>query len=860
MQDKIVIKGAKEHNLKNVDLELPRDKMIVFTGLSGSGKSSLAFDTIFAEGQRRYLESLSAYARQFLGGMQKPNVDDITGLSPAISIDQKAHSANPRSTVATITEIYDYLRILYAKIGTPHCPNDGTKLEKSTTQEMTDFALKEIKKCKNEKDSDIIILSPVVRGRKGEYYQLLYDIYNSGFLEARIDGKYYKLKNKIDLARHKKHTIEIVIDKYKIDEFFVTGMKKGSEQRLGEAIEQAIDLSNGLCTVILPKKIEKTFSTQFSCPVDGFSFPEIEPRLFSFNSPYGYCEACSGLGIRELFSEEICPVCEGKRLNVNALSVKINNKNIWEVTSLTVKESLVLFEKMQTSFNENQHEIADVVVNEIRNRLTFMLDVGLHYLTLNRKAGTLSGGEAQRIRLASQVGQRLVGAMYILDEPTVGLHQKDNEQLVNTLRNLCDIGNTIIVVEHDEETILASDWVVDIGPGAGKHGGEITYSGPLDNLLNAKKPLPEKEFNTKTYGDSAKSLTGKYLRSEEKINIPVQRRKVDKSTPKIKIKGANLHNLKNVNVEIPLRRLVCLTGVSGSGKSTLMHKILFRAVQKKLFRLKKTDKQYKEVTGIENIDKIIKIDQSPIGRSPRSNPATYTGVWTYTRELFASTPEAKIRGYKPGRFSFNRPIGRCENCEGRGSIEIEMHFLPSVEVKCEVCRGKRFNKETLQVHYKGKNISDILEMTIEEAKEFFRDIPFIHDKLHMLNEVGLDYLTLGQSAKTLSGGEAQRTKLSKELSKRNTTKTLYLLDEPTTGLHYDDVKKLIEVLQKLTGQGNTVMIIEHNLDIIKSADWIIDMGPGGGDEGGNVVTTGTPEEVAQRPISSTGQYLKRYLK
>ncbi|OGF45653.1 ABC-ATPase UvrA [Candidatus Falkowbacteria bacterium RIFOXYD2_FULL_35_9] len=860
MQDKIIITGAKEHNLKNINLEIPRNKMIVFTGLSGSGKSSLAFDTIFAEGQRRYIESLSAYARQFLGGLQKPNVDEITGLSPAISIDQKAHSANPRSTVATITEIYDYLRILFAKIGTPYCPICQTKLDKTTTQEMTETILTKITKFKNNQDNELKIFAPIVRGRKGEYHQLLYDIYNSGFLEARIDNKIYKLKNRIDLSRYQKHTIEIVIDKAWVDEFLLQEFKKGTEQRLAEAIEKAVDLSNGLCTVIYPDLSEETFSTEFTCPKDGYSFPEIEPRLFSFNSPYGYCEFCTGLGTKELFSTEPCPVCEGKRLNNNALHVKIDNKNIWQITNLSVKDANQFFNQLKQKLTNQQNEIAELVINEINNRLQFMFDVGLHYLTLNRKSGTLSGGEAQRIRLASQVGQRLVGALYVLDEPTIGLHQKDNEQLVNTLRNLCDIGNTIIVVEHDEDTILSSDWVVDIGPGAGKHGGEIVFSGPLDNLLNSKKILEQVSLNCQTAGQAKNSLTGKYLRSEETIPTPKQYRKVDKKTPTIKIIGASQHNLKNIDVEIPLRRLVCLTGVSGSGKSTLMNDILYRAVQNKLFRTRKKVGEHKSISGTETLDKIIRIDQGPIGRSPRSNPATYTCSWTFIRELYSATPEAKIRGYKPGRFSFNRPGGRCEACEGRGVKEIEMHFLPSVEVICEICHGKRFNKETLQVHYKGKDISEVLDMTIEDAEIFFRDIPIIYSKFKILNEVGLDYLTLGQSAKTLSGGEAQRTKLSKELARKSTTQTLYLLDEPTTGLHYADVKKLLEVLQRLTSQGNTVMIIEHNLDVIKNADWVIDLGPGGGEEGGHLVAMGTPEDIARKSASFTGKYLKPYLK
>jgi len=860
MENKITIKGAREHNLKDINLEIPRNKMIVFTGLSGSGKSSLAFDTIFAEGQRRYIESLSAYARQFLGGLQKPNVDEITGLSPAISIDQKAHSANPRSTVATITEIYDYLRILFAKIGIPHCPTDGTRLQKTTTQEMTEIIFKKIKNFTDRSDNELKILGPVVRGRKGEYYQLLYDIYNSGYLEARVDGKIRNLRNRIELTKYKKHTIEVVVDKAWVDEFLVEDMKKNTEQRLAEAVEKAVDLSNGLCTITFPDGVEETYSTEYTCPKDGYSFPEIEPRLFSFNSPYGYCGFCTGLGTKELFSEEICPECLGKRLNKDALSVKVDGKSIWELTELSIKDAREFFASLNEKLTAQEQAIAELVINEIGNRLQFMFDVGLHYLTLNRKSGTLSGGEAQRIRLASQVGQRLVGAMYVLDEPTIGLHQKDNEKLVNTLRNLCDIGNTIIVVEHDEDTILSSDWIVDIGPGAGKHGGEIVFSGPLDNILNPKKGLPKTALECQTQGKAETSLTGKYLRGEEKINRPKQRRKVDKTTTKIKINGATENNLKNLTLEIPLKRFVCLTGVSGSGKSSLMNDILYKTAMNKLWRMKKPTGKVKSIEGIDNIDKIIRIDQSPIGRTPRSNPATYTGAWIHIRDLFASTQEARIRGYKPGRFSFNRPGGRCEACEGRGVKEIEMHFLPSVEVVCEVCKGKRFNKETLQVHYKGLDVADILAMTIEDAEVFFRDIPPIYSKLKILNEVGLDYLTVGQSAKTLSGGEAQRIKLSKELAKRSTTKTLYLLDEPTTGLHYDDVKKLIEVLQLLVSQGNSVLVIEHNLDVIKNADWIIDLGPGGGDEGGELVAEGTPEDVAIKTASSTGQYLKRYLK
>ena len=844
MQDKIIIKGAREHNLKNVSLELPRNKMVVFTGLSGSGKSSLAFDTIFAEGQRRYIESLSSYARQFLGGMQKPDVDEIEGLSPAISISQKAHSSNPRSTVSTITEIYDYLRVLYARIGKPHCPECGISIEKMTADEIfkkTEELLKE--------EGALFILSPVVRGRKGEYFQMLQDTYEAGFSEVRIDGKMRSLKERIPLEKAKIHTIEIVIDKIyfsKIDDDF--------EFRLNEAIETAIDMSDGLCTIVFPNKEEKIFSTQYSCPKCGFSFPEIEPRLFSFNSPYGACPECNGLGIENPFSTNPCPVCEGKRLNKNALSIKVNDKNIWEATNMTVEKALEFFSKTGEEISKKDKEIAEVIFNEIKNRLQFMIDVGLHYISLNRMSGTLSGGESQRIRLASQVGTKLVGALYVLDEPTIGLHQRDNELLVKTLRNLCDIGNSIIVVEHDEDTIMASDWIVDFGPRAGQHGGEIMFSGPLNNLLLKGKETS----NCKQYGSAQKSLTGKYLRGEEKIEIPEEKRGVHSSMPKLKIIGATENNLKNVSVDIPLGRLVCLTGVSGSGKSTLMNNVIYKYVTGKLNRFKR-DIKVKEVKNIEYLNRVVRVDQSLIGRSSRSNPATYTKVYDEIRNLFAVTPEARMKGYKPGRFSFNKPGGRCENCEGKGTLEIEMHFLPNVEVVCDVCKGRRFNKETLDIHYKEKNISDVLNMTIEEAVEFFKDIPFIHDKLKVLNEVGLGYLTLGQPATTLSGGESQRIKLSRELSKQGTAKTLYLLDEPTTGLHYDDIKKLMILLQKLVSQGNTVMVIEHNLDFIKCADWIIDLGPEGGEKGGKVVGEGTPEELSKMS-TWTGKYLKRVLK
>jgi excinuclease ABC subunit A len=876
MQNKIVIKGAREHNLKNINLELPRNKMIVFTGLSGSGKSSLAFDTIFAEGQRRYVESLSAYARQFLGNMQKPDIDEIEGLSPGISIDQKAHSANPRSTVATITEIYDYLRVLYARIGKPYSPETGKVLEKMTTDQITE-RITTLFDDAEKKQEELIIMSRVIRGRKGEYYQMLYDLYNSGYLEVRVDGKMYSLREQIKLSKHKKHIIDVVIDKIPASS---TLKDKDTKERLAYAVEQAVELSNESCIAIYPDGIEQEYSTDYVLPEDGTKFPDIEPRLFSFNSPYGYCKHCTGLGTKELFSEFECPVCEGKRLNEYALAVKVAEKNIYEITSMTIAEAKTFFEELYEKLEEKEKEIVGAAMREIQNRIEFIHNVGLHYLSLHRKAGTLSGGEAQRIRLASQVGQQLVGAMYVLDEPTIGLHQKDNERLVSTLRNLCDIGNTIIVVEHDEDTILTSDWVVDIGPGAGKHGGDIIYSGPLYHLLESKDKEPktkagknvksiytikssekQKKLTTaldcKVYDGAKKSLTGQYLRGEKKIDIPEKRRKVDRATPKIKIKGAEEHNLKHINVDIPLRRFVCLTGVSGSGKSTLMNSILYRAVANKLHHVEKRIGKHKEIRGTEYIDKIIRIDQSPIGRTPRSNPATYTKAYDAIRDIFAATTESRVRGYKKGRFSFNRPGGRCDHCEGKGSLKIEMHFLPSVQIICEACNGKRFNNETLQVHYKGKNISDILNMTIEDAEKFFVDIPQINDKLSMLNQVGLNYLTLGQSAITLSGGEAQRVKLSKELAKRNTTKTLYLLDEPTTGLHYEDVKKLIYVLQKLVSQGNTVMIIEHNLDLIKCADWVIDLGIEGGDKGGEIVAIGTPEDIARNKDSFTGKYLKK---
>jgi len=853
MQDKIVIKGAREHNLKNISLELPRNKLIVFTGLSGSGKSSLAFDTIFAEGQRRYVESLSAYARQFLGQMDKPDVDEIEGLSPAISIDQKAHSANPRSTVATITEIYDYMRVLFARIGSPRCPRDGRPIQKLTVEEIVDQIVRREVELhrgdgsakKKSQSGEVTVLAPVVRGRKGEYHQLLYDLYNAGFSEVRVDGKMRSLRSRLVLSRFRSHTIELVVDRIPLG--WPLEGNKAFRSRLAEAVEIALDRGNEVVAAILDDGSEVTMSSRFSCPNDGFSFPEIEPRLFSFNSPYGACEFCHGIGTESIWSETICPKCLGKRLRDEALHVFIGEKNIVELTGMSIGEAVSFFKKVPLT--EREQEIASAILKEVQGRLQFMLDVGLDYLTLNRVAGTLSGGEAQRIRLASQIGSRLVGTLYILDEPTIGLHQRDNARLIETLEKLRELGNTIIVVEHDEDTILASDYLVDIGPGAGKHGGKIVVAGRTVDLLNRKGAV---------VGDPKKSLTLQYLFGEKEISVPEKRRK--DSREKIRIVGAEENNLKKIDLEIPLRRFVCVTGVSGSGKSTLVDDILFRAVSNKLNGTHYRAGKHRALLGVEYLDKVIEIDQSPIGRTPRSNPATYTGAWMHIRELFTATEEARIRGYKPGRFSFNVPGGRCEHCEGHGSIAIEMHFLPTVWVRCDVCKGRRFDRETLEVVYKGKNIHDILKMTIEDADGFFRDIPFIHDKLRILREVGLDYLELGQSATTLSGGEAQRVKLGNELARRATGRTLYILDEPTVGLHYADVQKLVDVLQRLVSTGNTVVVIEHNLDVVKSADWVIDLGPEGGDRGGQVIAAGTPEEVAQKAGSYTGAELRRVLK
>jgi excinuclease ABC subunit A len=834
--DKIIIKGAREHNLKNINLEIPRDKMVVFTGLSGSGKSSLAFDTIFAEGQRRYIESLSAYARQFLGRLDKPDVDDIEGLSPAISIDQKSHSGNPRSTVATITEIYDYLRVLFARAGKPYCPTCGREIKKLTNEEIVDVAIDISNNNKDKKN--FVILAPVVRGRKGEYYQMLYDFLNAGFSEVRIDGKYHSLRDRVELSRYKTHDIDLVVDR------LPSGMnfkEKDNRLRLSEAIEAALKYGNAVVTLITDH--ETSLSAKFTCPHDGFSFPEIEPRLFSFNSPYGACPECHGLGTKDLWSEEICPMCLGKRLRVESLNVLIDNKNITTVTALSIEDAHAFFSGLKfkaTSMNE----VAEAPLREIKNRLKFMMDVGLEYLTLDRKAGTLSGGEGQRIRLASQIGSRLVGTLYILDEPTIGLHQRDNAKLIKTLQDLRDLGNTIVLVEHDEDTIRASDWLVDIGPGAGVHGGNVVAEGPIPAILKDPKQ---------------NSLTLQYLRGKKFIEVPETRRKVDTKQEYLKVRGAHANNLKDVDVDIPLRRFTAVTGVSGSGKSSLVYDVLYKAIADKLNHATFKAGGYKSLMGLEYINRVINIDQAAIGRTPRSNPATYVGAWTHIRDLFATTEDARVRGYKPGRFSFNVPGGRCENCEGHGTIAIEMHFLPTVYVTCDVCKGKRFDRETLAVEYKGKNIFDVLQMTIEESVKFFSDIPWLEDKLTILEEVGLGYLQLGQSATTLSGGEAQRIKLSAELGKRDTRKTLYLLDEPTTGLHFADVDQLLKVLQRLVDRGNTIVVIEHNLDVIKCADWIIDMGPEGGARGGKVMATGTPETIARKAGSITGEYLRPLL-
>jgi len=917
----IIVRGARTHNLKNITVEMPRNKMVVITGLSGSGKSSLAFDTIFAEGQRRYVESLSSYARQFLRQMQKPDVDEIIGLSPAISIDQKSRSNNPRSTVATITEIYDYLRILFARVGKPHCLTCGREIKRLSKEEILQTIFNIVEggassgavsdatasagstgKAGVSKIMDVSldkrvfkIYAPVVVGRKGEYYQMLYDMLGKGYDEARVDGQIKKLREQIVLSKTKTHDIDIMVDQFYVSE--IADNSAAFRERLNEAVERALHEAEGLIRIVsFDEKGNSTndqlVSSKFMCPHDGFSFPEVEPRLFSFNSPYGACPECNGLGTRHFFINDPCPVCHGARLRPEALHVflkgfvpnakqklkaaksdKDDKKgektgsqaaerdskhahkteslgaekdiNIVDLTALTISQSLDFFATLPLS--ETDREISKVIVKEIVSRLEFMNNVGIDYLSLDRKANTLSGGEAQRIRLASQLGSGLVGALYVLDEPTIGLHQRDNDRLIKTLTQLRDLGNTVVVVEHDEDTIYASDYIIDIGPGAGVHGGHVVASGWLEELLTAKK-------------NTTGSVTLDYLRGEREIELPERRR--DENKGWIKVVGGKINNIDNMNVDVPLGRLTVVTGVSGSGKSSFVYEILHKNLLARLDRDHRSASIYNcsSFTGTEYLSRTILIDQSPIGRTPRSNPATYTGAFSHIRDMFAETIEAKARGWKSSRFSFNVKGGRCETCQGNGMIEVEMHFLPTVYVTCDVCNGKRFMKETLEVRYKKKNIYEVLEMTVEEAIAFFEDVPAIYDRLLTLNEVGLGYLKLGQSATTLSGGEAQRVKVSSELYRPHVQKTIYLLDEPTIGLHYEDVRKLIEILQKLVQKGNTVVVIEHSMDIIKSADYIIDIGPEGGIGGGKLVAKGTPEEVASNPKSYTGEYLRRVLK
>ncbi|HHY21374.1 MAG TPA: excinuclease ABC subunit UvrA [Bacilli bacterium] len=935
--EEIVVKGARSHNLKNIDVAIPRDKLVVITGLSGSGKSSLAFDTIYAEGQRRYVESLSAYARQFLGQMDKPDVDSIEGLSPAISIDQKTTSRNPRSTVGTVTEIFDYLRLLYARVGRPICPTHGVEIRSQTIEQMVDRMMEYPERTKMQ------ILAPIVSGRKGEHVKVLEDIKKQGYVRMRVDGEIYEVSDEIKLEKNKKHSIEVVIDRIII--------KEGIETRLADSLETALGLADGRVIVDIIGEEELIFSQHHACPECGFSIQELEPRMFSFNSPYGACTACDGLGtklevdldslipdssktlkehaiapwesstsfyypqlleavcahyeidmnvpVKDLPKEKLdkilfgsdgekiffryenefghvrenlidfegvvnnvarrfhetssdyvreqmenymvqkaCPRCKGHRLKKESLAVFVGDKHIGDVTKLSIKEAQAYFSNLQLS--EKEAAIAELILKEINERLGFLVNVGLDYLTLSRTAGTLSGGEAQRIRLATQIGSSLMGVLYILDEPSIGLHQRDNDRLIETLKRMRDLGNTLIVVEHDEDTMLAADHIIDIGPGAGVHGGEVTAQGSPAEIM----------------GDE-KSLTGQYLSGKKFIPLPPERRKLDGRV--LSIKGAKENNLKNTSVDIPLGVFVAVTGVSGSGKSTLVNEILYKSLAQQLHRAKDKPGEHKEIIGIEQIEKVIDIDQSPIGRTPRSNPATYTGVFDDIRDLFAMTNEAKVRGYKKGRFSFNVKGGRCEACSGDGIIKIEMHFLPDVYVPCEICHGKRYNRETLEITYKGKTIADILEMTVEEALEFFANIPKIKRKIATLVDVGLGYIKLGQQATQLSGGEAQRVKLASQLHRRSNGKTLYILDEPTTGLHVADISRLLEVLQRLVDNGDTVLVIEHNLDVIKTVDYIIDLGPEGGDKGGMMIAKGTPEVVADVAESYTGQYLKRVL-
>jgi excinuclease ABC subunit A len=867
----IVIRGAREHNLKNINLEIPRNTLTVITGVSGSGKSSLAFDTIYAEGQRRYVESLSAYARQFLEQMEKPDVDLIEGLSPAISIEQKTTSKNPRSTVATVTEIYDYLRLLFARVGVPHCYKCGKAITSQTVTQMVDRLLT------LPAGARIQVLAPVVRGRKGEYRHIFAQMKKEGFLRARVNGKLRELEEPIELDKNKKHTIEVVVDRLAI--------REDVARRLADSLELALKLAEGIATVNLPDKDEDvTFSERLACIACGVSYPEISPRVFSFNNPHGACPTCDGLGTKvdhridagehgleteflgstlgyldrrykdtgssrvreeiESYVEKLatlrpCPACNGARLRKESLAIKVGGLNIAEVSRKSVDQALRFFETLELGSKEQ--EIARRILKELRERLGFLTNVGLEYLTLDRTAGSLAGGEAQRIRLATQIGSSLVGVLYILDEPSIGLHQRDNVRLLNTLKRLRDLGNTVLVVEHDEETIRSADYVLDLGPGAGVTGGHVVARGTPDEIAAHKT-----------------SITGQYLSRRKVIPVPAARRPPGGRW--LTVVGARHHNLKNIEVEIPLGLFTCVTGVSGSGKSTLVTDILRRAFEARLYGSRVPPGAHEKILGAHEIDKVIDIDQAPIGRTPRSNPATYTGVFTFIRDLFALVPEARARGYKPGRFSFNVKGGRCEACQGDGLIQIEMHFLPDVFVTCDVCRGKRYNRETLEVLYKGASIADVLHMTVDEALAFFQPVPHIRAKLQTLADVGLGYIKLGQSATTLSGGEAQRVKLSRELSKRGTGRTLYLLDEPTTGLHFADIQHLLDVLHRLTDAGNTVLVIEHNLDVIKTADWLIDLGPEGGDAGGRVVAAGPPEEVARVKPSYTGQFLRKVLK
>ena len=939
MNDSIVIKGAKEHNLKNIDLEIPRDKLVVITGLSGSGKSSLAFDTLYAEGQRRYVESLSSYARQFLGLMEKPDVELIEGLSPAISIDQKTTSKNPRSTVGTVTEIYDYIRLLYARIGVPYCPKCGKKIEKQTIDQIVDNIME------LEEGTKIQVLAPVVRGKKGEYVKLLQDFQKEGFIRVRVDGELHEITDDLEIDRKKKHNIDILVDRLVI--------KPDIRNRLTESVEIALSHANNLVTIDIPGQEEKLFSQNYACPDCNISFEELSPRMFSFNNPFGACPACGGIGylmkmdedliipdknktlydgvkafgastmkksetmakmyfesiakhykvdisvpIKDLprsfldkilygtgsqeikfsytsaagtrkfkapfegviptlerryaetksqgmrdfyemyMSDSHCDTCNGARLNEMSLAVRVKDKNINELTEMPINKIKVWLNELELSKKDSM--ISEPILKELDQRLQFLLDVGLEYLTLSRSAGTLSGGEAQRIRLATQIGSGLTGVLYILDEPSIGLHQRDNDKLLATLKKLRDLGNSVIVVEHDEDTMYAADHIIDIGPGAGIHGGHVIAQGTAEQI----KEIPE-------------SITGKYLSGRQKITVPKQRRKSNGKA--IEVIGATENNLKNIDVKFPLGVFTCVTGVSGSGKSTLINEILYKYIAKELNGANEKHGKCKQVKGIQNIDKVINIDQSPIGRTPRSNPATYTGMFDLIRDIFAGTNEAKMRGYSKGRFSFNVSGGRCEACDGDGILKIEMHFLPDVYVPCEVCKGKRYNKETLEVKYKGKSISDVLNMTVEEALEFFANIPKIKTKLQTLYDVGLGYIKLGQPSTTLSGGEAQRIKLATELSKRATGKTLYILDEPTTGLHIADVHKLVDILQRLVDTGNSIIVIEHNLDLIKTADHIIDLGPEGGDNGGEVIAIGTPEQIVRNNRSHTGRFLEKYL-